>query len=231
LLLHSGADVEVIGEHGFTSAFFLFGYAGQAKVPQTEFLEILASNSFSNFNGQDKDGWNVLHRVATFGTAADIRSLAQMKASVHSRTHNLHWTPIFCAVCFGNMETLKELWRQHDDPSLKDKNDLRGWNLLHVAAGAGNFDAVPYLLEQGVDLKATSKATSRFVPPALRNKCVTPSEVARNCGESAYNRWVEALRAAGRTLEAYPEDIDWATENVDGLYGGCECCEDWGFTS
>jgi len=129
------------------------------------------------------------------------------------------------------METLKELWRQHSDPSLKDKMDLRGWNLLHVAAGAGNFDAVQYLLEQGVDLKATSKATSRSVPPTLRNKSVTPSEVARNCGKDAYNKWIEALRAAGREIEVNPEDIDWVTEKVDGLYGGCECCDEWGFSS
>ncbi|KAH7068628.1 ankyrin repeat-containing domain protein [Paraphoma chrysanthemicola] len=231
LLLHSGADVEVLGEHGFTSAFFLFGYDRQAEVPQTEFLEILASNSFSNFNGRDDDGWSVLHRVAAFGTAADVQRLVQLKASVHSQTHNLQWVPIFCAVCFGNMETMKELWQQRNDPSLKDRIDLRGWNLLQVAAGAGNFEAVTYLLEQGVDLEGTSRSTSRSVPPALRNKCVTPSEVARNCGESAYNKWAEALAAAGRRLEVLPEDIDWATENVDGLYGGCECCEEWGFRS
>ncbi|OAL47298.1 ankyrin [Pyrenochaeta sp. DS3sAY3a] len=229
LVLHSGADVEAIGGYGFTSAFFLFGYAGQEKAPQTEFLEILASNSFANFNGQDKDGWSVLHRVAAFGTAADIKSLIQTKASVHSRTHNLHWTPIFCAVCFGNMETLKELWTQHDDVGLKDKTDLRGWNLLHVAAGAGNFEAVPYLLEQGVNIKGTSKATSRFVPPALRNKAVTPSDIARNCGESAYNKWAEVVRTTSQELDVDTEDIDWTTENVDGVYGGCECCEEWGF--
>ncbi|KAJ4305582.1 hypothetical protein N0V90_001113 [Kalmusia sp. IMI 367209] len=178
LLIHSGADIEVLGDDGFTSAFFLFGYAGQNKVPQTEFLEILSSNFFSNFNGQDKDGWSVLHRVATFGTAADVRTLTQLKASVDSQTHNLHWTPIFCAVCFGNMGTLEELRRLYDDPSLKDRMDIRGWNFLHVAAGAGNSEAIPFLLEKGVDLKATSKARSRSIPPALRNKSVTPSEVA-----------------------------------------------------
>ncbi|ORY16252.1 ankyrin repeat-containing domain protein [Clohesyomyces aquaticus] len=231
LLLHHGADVEVIGEDGFTSAFFLYGYSAQEKVPQAEFLEILACNSFSNFNGQDNEGWSVLHRIATFGTAEDVKTLVRMRASIHSRTHNLHWTPIFCAVCFSNMETLRELWEIYDDIGLKDIVDLRGWNLLHVAAGAGNFETIPYLLKQGVSLKAASKATSRSVPPALRNKSVTPSDVARNCGESAYKKWTESVRAAGEDVEVSPEDIDWTNESVDGVFGGCDCCKEWSFHS
>lgn len=231
MLLHSGADIEVIGECGFTPAFFLYGYAGQTKAAQTEFLEILAANSFSNFNGVDHDGWNLVHRVAVYGTAADIKTLVQVKVSLHARTHNLHWIPIFCAVCFGNMETLKELWNQYSDLDLKDITDLRGWNLLHVAAGAGNFDAVPFLLEHGVDLKVISKPTSRFVPPALRNRSVTPSEVAQNCGQDAYVKRTAAIRAAGHETSVATEDIDWTTETIDEIFGGCDCCSEWGFDS
>ncbi|KAF2019501.1 ankyrin [Aaosphaeria arxii CBS 175.79] len=228
LLLHTGANVEVLGVNGFTAASFLYG-PSRDPVPQTEYLEVLACNSFSNFNAKDHTGWTALHRAAAFGTSADVKTLLRMKASIDSRTYSLKWTPLFCAVCFYNMDTLQELWTQHNDPTLKDQQDLRGWNLLHIAAGAGNFEAALFLLQQGVDQRAASRATSRFVPPALRDRCVTPGEVARNCGEDAYKKWTEALSGAGHEVDVRPEDIDWGTEDVDGKLGGCECCENWGF--
>jgi ankyrin repeat protein len=152
-----------------------------------------------------------------------------MKASVHSKTHNLEWTPIFCAVCFSNLETLQELWLLHCSPNLPQLTDLRGWNLLHVAVGAGNFDAVPFLLEKGVDPNAKSRGTSRFIPPALADKSVTPVDVAINCGIQAYQKWAEALAATDRGKEVQLEYIIWEDMDIDGLYGGCECCQKWGF--
>jgi ankyrin repeat protein len=109
--------------------------------------------------------------AAAWGTAADVRRLLQMNASAESRTYKLAWTPLFCAVCFKNIGTLQELWNDGDELEVKEQQDVRGWNLLHVAVGYGKFEAVPYLLEQGVSLEAISKPASRLVPPSVQKKC------------------------------------------------------------
>lgn len=153
-----------------------------------------------------------------------MRALIDVKASVDVRTTRLAWTPIFCAVCYGNMETLKELWNHE---SVSSQVDFRGWNLLHVAAGYGNFNAVPFLIEKGVDVDALSDATAHFVPPLLRGRCVKPGDIAKACGEEAYVKWTEALKAAGRDVDVVPQDIDWAVEEADARFGECECCDGW----
>jgi ankyrin repeat protein len=111
-----------------------------------------------------------------------------MNASAESRTYKLAWPPLFCAVCYKNIGTLQELWDDGDELEVKEQQDVRGWNLLHVAAGYGKFEAVPYLLEQCVSLEAISKPASRLVPPSVRGRSVTPAEVARSCGEAAYSQ-------------------------------------------
>lgn len=70
-------------------------------------------------------------------------------------------------------------------------------------------------------------ATSRFVPPSLRGKCVTPSEVARNCREETYLKWTEMLQIAGHDVDVPPKDINWTSENADKVFGGCECYDNW----
>lgn len=226
LCLLNGADVEAVGDDGYTAAFFLFGSSRKCE-PQTEFLEILACNSFQNFDAQDACGWTALHRAAAFGTREDVKALLALKASVDVRTYNLEWTPLFCAVCFGNLETIQELWGWYENPS--QVKDLRHWNLLHVAAGAGKLNPVPFLLENNVDLCSLSRATSRFVPPLLVGRQVTPSLVARSCGGHAYGKWCEVLNSKGYGSDISYVDIDWDGEEEAGRYGGCECCESWGF--
>jgi len=226
ILRRSGANFEMIGHDGNTAASYLFGNT-RPQTPQTEFIDILACNSFSQFNAQDTNGWTILHRAAAWGIAADVRRLLQMNASTESRTYKLAWTPLFCAVCHKNFETLQELWNSGDDLDLREQQDVRGWNLLHVAAGCGNFEAIPYLLERGVSLEAISKPASRLVPPPVRGKSVTPAEVARSCGEAAYAKWNEALKAAGPGVEPGRSEIDWKAEATDTRLGECECCDSW----
>jgi len=86
--------------------------------------------------------------------------------------------------------------------------DLRSWNLLHVPIGYGNDEAIPYLVSKGVYLGAMSVPTSCRVPPLLRERSVTPEEMARAFGEAAYRRWSEALELAGHASNIRPEEID-----------------------
>jgi ankyrin repeat protein len=224
--LNNGADVEVIGAGGDTAAILLFG-SSRNREPQTEFIDILACGSFGNFDAQDECGWTALHRAAAFGTLEDVRALLRLQASIDVQTYNLNWTPLFCAVCFGNLEIIQDLWPCYKNPS--QVKDLRGWNLLHVAAGAGRFKIMPFLLEKGVDLLSVSHSTSRFVPLALVDLNVTPGDVAKSCGEGSYNKWTEVLRTTSFQSEVIPMEIDWSLEEMQGRHGGCECCETWGF--
>jgi ankyrin repeat protein len=226
LSLKNGVDVEFIASDGQTAVMLLFGSSRKPE-PQTEFIEILASHSFENFDGQDECGWTALHRAASWGSRADVQTLLQMKASVDVPTYNLGWSPLFCAVCFGNLEALEELWPHYEDPSQAE--DLRHWNLLHVAAGAGKLDVVRFLLGKGVDLDAVSQATRKFVPPALSGIAATPSQVARSCGGEFYSTWCESLVSMGREPDVPFTDVDWTLEKHAGNHGGCECCTVWGF--
>jgi ankyrin repeat protein len=115
LLRTKRADVEALGERGFTAASYLYGNS-RPNTEQTEFIEILASHSFSHFNAEDRDGWTVLHRAAAWGTSADVKALLRMKVSMNHSTSRLNWSPIFCAVGYKNFDTLRALWDSHSDP-------------------------------------------------------------------------------------------------------------------
>jgi ankyrin repeat protein len=226
LLRTKSVDVESTNRDGDTVASYLYGKS-RPKEQQTEFIEMLASHSFSQFSAQDKNGWTVLHRAAAWGSAEDIKVLLQMSALENLRTRRLSWTPLICAVAYRNFDTLQALCESSNDATMYKDQDLRGWNLLHVAVGYSNFEAVPYLIQHGVDLRAMSAPTSCWVPPLIGERSVTPGEIARSFGEAAYQRWTEALESAGSTIDVRPEEIDWTVEETEELFGECECCDNW----
>jgi hypothetical protein len=102
---------------------------------------------------------------------------------------------------------------------------------LHVAAGTGKLEAIPFLIERVVEIVTRSIATERMAPNMLRGRPVTPEDVARNCGEDAYKKWANAIARCGNGLIVPPGDVDWDLENVDGIFGGCECCKHGVFNS
>lgn len=220
------ADVELLSLNGSTVASFLYG-CDRPRIQQTEFLEIIASHSFSHFNTQDKLGWTVLHRAAAWGTADDIKVLSRMNAIRKLRTLRLGWSPLICAVAYRNLDTMRVLFEISGETELHEEHDIRGWNLLHIAIAYGNLDAVPYLLHKKVSLEASSTATSSYVPLWLKDREVRPSEMARGFGELAYRRWTEQLESAGLAVDVRPEEIDWTLEGPDQAFGECECCDNW----
>jgi hypothetical protein len=84
---------------------------------------------------------------------------------------------------------------------------------------------LPFLLERRVDLHAVSQATSKFVPPSIVGLKVTPSDVAKSCGKESYDKWAEILGTSGFGANAMPLEVDWSSTDIQGRYGGCECCE------
>lgn len=213
---------------GLTAPMYLYG-AGRRPQSQTEFLDILSCNSCTVIDRQDKCGWSILHRAAAFGTREDVKALLVRNVERFISTYNLAWNALFSAVCHNNYETMEELWPIYTNPH--QMTDLRGWNLLHVAAGAGNFEAVPFLIEHGVDVEDMSNVASRFVPPSLENQRLTPSDIARAYGEVSYQVWCSTLESCGRTANPSSDDIDWNGPEAKPQisYGGCECCDTWEF--
>lgn len=218
--------METLYPQGDTAASLLYGLS-RAREQQTEFLAILASHSFSQFNSQDAYGWTVLHRAAAWGTADDVNTLLDLGTVQSFRSRKLRWTPLICAVAHKNINTLHALCDRTADRDVCEEQDIRRWNLLHIAVGYGNLEAIPYLLKKGVDPDAKSTCTSSHVPLMVRERSVTPGEMARVFGETTYREWINALDAEGCTNIGRAEQIDWVMEGTNETFGECKCCDSW----
>jgi ankyrin repeat protein len=189
-----------------------------------EYLELLSSATFSEFDIQDIDGWSAMHRAAAFGTGEDIAALVKRGSSVSLLTW-MNWMPIRCAVRFENIDTFLELVK-YLQPSFVEEKDVRGWTLLHEAASMGSSSMLQLILQYGADPHATSIATSYIIPEGLENRRLTPADVARNKGEDAYKIYIEALNKAGFDI-TIPEDDDesdvfWPAESKGKEYSSID---------
>ncbi|KAF1977265.1 hypothetical protein BU23DRAFT_662938 [Bimuria novae-zelandiae CBS 107.79] len=171
LCFSHGVDADYIVSDGITALMPLY-HVDCKPLDQTEFIDLLACNSYTEVDRQDASGWSALHRAAAFGTCQDVK-----------------------------------------------KGHLRGWNLLHVAVGAGNFEAIPFFVQHSVGPEAKSNATSRAVLRLLEHERVTPSQVARIYGEESYRVWCEAMRSCGRAADPSFDDVEWSTEDEDSHIG------------
>ncbi|KAL5317849.1 hypothetical protein ACEPPN_014949 [Leptodophora sp. 'Broadleaf-Isolate-01'] len=199
ILISNGTEIHHINATGWTPAFHIFGTMPNP-TPQSshESLEILSSASFTDFNTQDVEGCTCMHRAAAYGHAEDIRLLLKLNASTTVQTVKVCWTPIFCAVHFGNISTFDELRRIHTD--FLDLRDVRRWTLLHVAVNAKWLDMIAYLIALGADPHAGSLATQFLVPGGLKGRSVTPGDIAILRGDKVLARYVEALVSCGHDV-------------------------------
>ena len=105
--------------------------------PTTEFIEMLTPHLLSGINTQSCEGWTPLHRAAAYGTGQDIDSLVKRGANLTLKTYQEQWTPIFVAAESNNIDTFKRL-ASYSTPSFVQNTDVRGWTMLHIAAGLGS---------------------------------------------------------------------------------------------
>ncbi|CZR69210.1 uncharacterized protein PAC_19110 [Phialocephala subalpina] len=198
LLMDRGAEFGHINSKGWTPAFSLFGTPSPGFLPRDscgQYLEILAAASFTDFHAQDREGWSIMHRAAAFDTADQISVLLKRYTGlVDVQTYKLCWTPVFCAVQFGNTSTFHELWRhQRDSIAVVDG---RRWTLLHVAANAGRLDIMKFLILEGADTQARTEATEFCVPSDLKGLSITPLQIAKLRGETVLSAFLDAMKAA-----------------------------------
>ena len=167
--------------------------------------------SFTDFDTQDTEGWTCMHRAAAYGCAADIQLLVKLGASTNIQTRKVCWTPIFCAVQFGNVSTFEELRRIHRD--FLSLRDVRRWTLLHVAANAKQSTMIAHLIGLGADPHARSLATEFRVPGDLRGKAITPGDIAIARGKKVLAAYLGAFVNCGHDVQICQDsreiDIFW----------------------
>lgn len=161
---------------------------------------MLLAASFDSFDGQDKQGWTLLHRAAAYGNGQDVKSLVKYSySSLRTQTTGLSWTPIFFAVQFGNLLTFNELKQHYQD--LLIVTDVRKWTLLHIAVNAKQFEMIRLLISLGADPHARSIATQYRVSEDLKDISVTPGDIARLRGKEVLASYTNFLRRAGHDVE------------------------------
>ena len=218
LFILKGARVDHISAKGWTPAFNLFGYdwIHQTEGSCLEYLELLSSSSFSEFDIQDEDGWTAMHRAAAFGSNNDIVALID-RGALPTITTQLGWTPIRCALRFNNTETFLALVGGLGQNFDVDAKDLRGWTLLHEAASMGNLEMLSLVLQHGANPYTLTKATSWMVPENLKNQAVTPAGIAKRGGKNHYRTYIDSVKSVGLDIttqsdlihEDSDDDVFW----------------------
>lgn len=210
LLIAHGSDPHHICARGWTPAFRLFGHRNSTpkdrEQPVDEFLDVLQSSMFNEFDIQDGEGWSCMHRAAAYGNAGNVVALFKLHASSTLKTTKLLWAPIFCAVQFGNQSTFDELQKHH--PDFLALKDVRHWSLLHVAVSAKRIEMIRLLMSLGADPHSRSLPKQYCVPEDLKGLAATPGDIAQLRGLEVLSAYSEALKAAGHQVDIVKDEAD-----------------------
>jgi ankyrin repeat protein len=208
-LLRNKADVNYVSLLGWNALFYCWPKAGAGMEISTEEVEFLSKHDYLDVDLVDSWGWTVLHRLAAYGSAIDVRKLIQLGASTSHLRMPLGWSAIFHSAHWGNLGTFVELLKYHPEDIIHAE-DARGWTLLHVAASAGREEICRLLLGLGANHRAVSRSSSICMRKSIHGLCCTPSDVA-----AAQNP--AHLRMFGDLLAEFclDEDTEGESEFVD----------------
>jgi ankyrin repeat protein len=197
ILLRAGADLDYVNSRAWTSLSYLWDPEFENHPTTSEILDICFEQEFSNWNYKDTLGWGPIHRAAAFGKGRDIQNLMFRGASKDLSTTDRHWTPIHCAVMYGNESTFEVLVQQMNPYILTQMKDSSGWGLLHLAAEQGSEKIMFQLIQLGADPDALTIPSSIAIPKGLEYKELRAETIAEHCGHrQAYDN---AMRAAFTT--------------------------------
>ena len=101
-LLQADADPDHINAYGWDSLCFCWPEQEPEGPPMMEYLKLVAQYAVPNFELLDIDGWNRLHRVASFGTAAEVQMLLGFGANPFACSMPLKWNSLQHSVFYGN---------------------------------------------------------------------------------------------------------------------------------
>ena len=141
-LLRYGADVNLVALNGKNSLLYAIEHK---RLDMIDFL----INCHADYRVVDVNGCSTLHYAAKYDNAPLMIKLLDKKANPRLTDKHLQ-TSVFYAVEENCVKILEILYDYVPD-TLKGVND-QGWNLLHIAASAGNVDVLKVLLRYHPDL-------------------------------------------------------------------------------
>ena len=196
LLLSKGAWAGHTDARGWTAAFYLWSGRNVQMPSQTCFLKFLNTDGQCDLGASGCHKWTALHRAAALGTTEDVEVLIQYGAEPGICIEKIEWSPLYYSILYTNEQTLRGLI--NSSPHLDiNSSDARGWTPLHVAAAIGVTNILASLLEFGADPYRLTKPTLYNVPEALKEKILTPLDIAKEFGQEQYDVCLKALQAAG----------------------------------
>ena len=198
LLLQYGASQDHVNALGWSPMFFCWPLTRQGEPLMLEYIKLLAEDSCQDFTLLDEDGWNCLHRVAAFGSAAELMQLIKLGADPLGKSLPLGWNALQHACFYGNVSCYEELLPQFDGQTASI-TDERGWTLLHLAAASGSEGLLRDLLKRGADPEAlTNPSVAETINQDLYGKRCSPRNIAAIEGPEhvlKFDRAVEDLLA------------------------------------
>jgi ankyrin repeat protein len=171
-----------------------------------DFLHLLAANGPLDLEIVDTRGWTVLHRVASWGTAAEVDALLELGASPRTYALPLRWNALHHAAFYGNYATLLALLPACAASSIHEP-DERGWTLLHIAASAGHDEIVRHLLQLGADPSCRSRPFMSHMPEMLFGKRCTPADAAAAQSPERLQKYLAALQELGLETDTAREKV------------------------
>ena len=194
LLLRAGALQSHFNTLGWNIAFFCWPGLEPGQQCMLEYLNLLAEDTYQELEVADTEGWTVLHRVAAYGQAAEVKRLLELGAKPEQTASPLNWNAIHHAVYYGNYPAFEVLVPHYSD--IATMTDERGWTLLHIAASAGHYEILLDLLKLGADTQARSRPFRSHMPESLWGKACTPREAAAAQSVERERSYLDALQEA-----------------------------------
>ena len=187
--------MEYVNTRAWTSLSYLWDPDLPNHSCTLEILDICSAKRFNGWDYADTVGWAPIHRAAAFGKGRHINKLIDLGVSVGRETVLGNWSPLQCAVRYGNMSTFSFLAEDIPISILLTLKDNRGWTLLHLAAASGSGEMISFLVEMGAEPTALSYPASVLVPEEMEYRELTPRIIAGYYGHGQL--YDDALRAAG----------------------------------
>ena len=210
-LLAKGLQLTQVTQDGLLPIYHVFQReSSPLSAPDIELLRLYFSYSSDEVDLLEQEtpvGWTLLHRCAAYGTEDALQYLLDLGASTTVQSKERKWTPIFAAVAHNPSVRVLEILLKHSSPEAHLHTDVRGWTLLHIAAATGKSNFVELLLKHGSDENALSLACdSVYVPENMRNRRLTPVEVARYSDPPALESYTIGLDRFKRSVSIHRHD-------------------------
>jgi hypothetical protein len=199
--LRAGIDVDIRNEFDQTTPLH------SASNYQVAHLLILEG---ADVDARDEGNWTPLIWAAFHGRDGVVRIL--IDSGVNAQTDN-GWTALISAAR-GYESIVKMLLNNDADPNLQDHINGDGSTALHIAALAGNYKIVQYLLMKGSNINAKMNTGETPLDGALkvlegpkvtehvRNERKRTAELLRRNGAIASKKYLAEIETTGQQINA-----------------------------